>query len=121
MSNRFTRILLVGAAAVLLHVGPVAACVCTDAPAPSMPCCPDEPEGKGHGDHGYPATEGYSACELVAVDVAGASKQELPAPICIASAPSPLWVHGPPVVRQATQQAPYESPPIYLVTLRLRN
>jgi hypothetical protein len=32
-----------------------------------------------------------------------------------------LWAHGPPVVRPATPRALYESPPIYLVTLRLRN
>lgn len=113
--------LIVGAAAVLLHVGPVAACVCADVPAPSMPCCPDEPQGSGHGDHGLAAADGYSACELVAADVAGTSKQELPTPIYIASAASPLWAHGPPVVRPATPRALYESPPIYLVTLRLRN
>jgi hypothetical protein len=120
MNRHLRGVIILAAAAVLLHAGPVAACVCADAPAPSMPCCPDEPQGSTHGDHGL-AAEGYSACEVAPAAVVGTGKQELPAPIGIASVAPPLWAHGPPDAQPSASPAPYESPPIYLVTLRLRN
>jgi hypothetical protein len=120
MHRRFKGLLIVAATAILLHAGPVAACVCADVPAPSMPCCPDEPQGSGHGDHGL-ATEGYSTCDVAAA-VVGTNKQELPAPIGIAGVVAPgWWTHGPPDVQPPAWSAAYEPPPIYLVTLRLRN
>jgi hypothetical protein len=121
MHRRLKGLLILAAAAVLLHAGPVAACVCADAPAPAMPCCPDEPQGSTHGDHGLATTERYSACEVSAAELLVGSSPELPAPIWIAAEGPPLWTHGPPVAQTAARPAAYESPPIYLVTLRLRN
>jgi len=86
-----------------------------------MPCCPDEPQDAGHSNLGSPHSVD-AACDPAPADVLPASSQDLPAPIAIPSATPPAWLsHGPPAAPALAFQQPFAAPPIYLVTLRLRN
>ena len=106
----------------ILCSGPVAACVCAEEPAPAMPCCPDDPQSLDHSKHGQPNSVIDTACDPMSADLLSAGSQDLPPPIGISSATQPPWsTHGPPSPRILALQQPYDSPPIYLVTLRLRN
>jgi hypothetical protein len=83
-----------------------------------MPCCPDEPLDSGFGSLGsFVATCAPEPAELLP-----ARSQELPAPIAISSgAPPPYQTHAPPRTPPLAAPPPDFGPPIYLVTLRLRN
>ena len=104
----------------VLYSGPVAACVCADDLMPAMPCCPDQPDF-GHSGLGLLDSH-VTACNPAPANLLPAASPELPAAIAISSAAPPGWpTHGPPPILVPADPGPHISPPIYLVTLRLRN
>lgn len=106
----------------VVYSGPVAACVCADEPMPEMPCCPDDPQRADHSDSMHTGFAFDPACEPAPADVLPAGTQDIPAPAAISSGAPPPWLtHGPPAVQIPAFPEPFDSPPIYLVTLRLRN
>ena len=121
MPSRFARALTVLAAMAVLYAGPVAACICVDQPMPEMPCCPGDPQDSEATQ--LPADlASYSDCTFVPADLLPCGPQDLPSPVAISSAIPPEWSpRAPPEPRLRTSPTHYHSPPIYLVTLRLRN
>jgi hypothetical protein len=122
MASRFARTFAVFTAMGLLYAGPVAACICVDEPMPAMPCCPDDPQDSDQTTHASPDLTSYSACTLVPADLLPSGPQDLPSPVAISGTAALEWSpRAPPAVWVPRPQEPHESPPIYLVTLRLRN
>jgi hypothetical protein len=115
MLRRYKAPILVLAALGVLFAGPVAACLCVDEP---MPCCPDEPEPAQHPNDAC-ATHVAAPCEATPPETLLPSAPDSPQP---AASVAPAWYeHAPPVTAAPPTPEPYASPPIYLVTLRLRN
>ena len=123
MIKRFGQAIVLLLAMSILYSGPVAACVCADeAPAPAMPCCPDDPQSSDHTNLAHPGFAFDAACEPAAADLLPAGSQDIPAPVVISSGAPPAWLtHGPPAAPVLVFPEPFDTPPIYLVTLRLRN
>lgn len=122
MTGRFARVLTVLAAMGILYSGPVAACICIDEPMPEMPCCPDDPQDSDRATHLPADLASYSNCAFVPSDLLPSGAQDLPSPVAISSAVPPEWSpRAPPEPWVRRSLADYPSPPIYLVTLRLRN
>jgi hypothetical protein len=106
----------------LLYAGPVAACICVDEPMPEMPCCPDDGQDENQTIPLPADIASYSSCAFVPADLLPSSSPDLPAPVAIAFAPLPEWSsHVPPSALIPSPPERHDSPPIYLVTLRLRN
>lgn len=120
MLTRFTRALILLAAAGAVYAGPVAACLCVAEPMEAMPCCPDDAQQQDHSNCAQPDSELNAACDPVPADILSAGTQDLSPPIAIFGALAPWSVHGPPVSAIATSPPPHNFPPIYLITLRLR-
>jgi hypothetical protein len=120
MLTRFSRILILLAAAGVAYAGPLAACVCVAAPIDAMPCCPDAAEQLDQSDCIQPDSELNAACEPAPADLLPAGTLDLSPPIAISAALPPWAVHGPPDSSTAISRPPPEFPPIYLITLRLR-
>src|SRR5262245_31224538 len=120
--HRLGRALVLLLAFAILYSGPVAACVCAGDPSmPAMPCCPDQAQHAGQHDLGLPPSLGAS-CAPAAVSLLPASVQDVPPPAAIAAvAPEPWRTRGPPPLPSIAPRSPLGAPPIYLVTLRLRN
>jgi hypothetical protein len=113
--------LVIVVVAAILHAGPVAACVCADQMPPDMPCCPDQPQDTGHSNVGLPHSMNV-VCSPVSADLVPAGTQDLPAPLALPTSIPPAWMtHGPPLLALRAPPVPHDTPPIYLVTLRLRN
>jgi hypothetical protein len=120
MFARFSRVLVLLAAAGVVYAGPVAACLCAAEPVRQMPCCPDDAQQQDQSDCRQPDSQANAVCDPVPVDLLAAGTLDLSPPIAI-SAALPSWsVHGPPRAALATFPPPHDSPPIYLITLRLR-
>ena len=121
MLGRFSRILLLVAAAGVAYAGPVAACVCAAAAFMSeMPCCPDEAQPPDQSKCAQPDAELRAACDPVPADGLAAGTHDVFPPIALSAAPLPQLVHGPPRSALAAPLASHQSPPLYLTTLRLR-
>ena len=120
MLTRFSRVLVLLAAAGVVYAGPLAACVCVAERMDEMPCCPDDAEQQDHSNCTQPDSEVNAACDTVPADLLPAGTQDLSPPIAISAALPPWSVHGPPVSSIATSLPPHDSAPIYLITLRLR-
>ncbi|HEX5059408.1 MAG TPA: hypothetical protein VFV99_08620, partial [Kofleriaceae bacterium] len=120
MISRLSRVLILLAAAGVAYAGPVAACLCVDGPADEMPCCPDDVQQQDHSNCPQPDSEVAVACDTVPADLLPAGTQDLSPPVAISAALPPWAVHGPPVWSITTSPPHHHSPPIYLVTLRLR-
>jgi hypothetical protein len=120
--QRFGRAFVFLLAFAILYSGPVAACVCAgDQSMPTMPCCPDQAHHAGQHDLGVPPSL-VASCGPVAVGLLPASIQDAPAPVAIvATSPEPWRTRGPPPLPTVRPRTPLGAPPIYLVTLRLRN
>jgi len=117
----FGRILVLTLAFGILYSGPVAACVCADTIMPAMPCCPDAPQDSGVANVGLPVAF-VSACDPAPADLLPSGSLELPAPSAISTVAPPPWQTHPPSAAVAPKlPEPRSDPPIYLVTLRLRN
>lgn len=118
MLRRYAAPTLVLAMLGALFAGPAAACLCADEPMPAMPCCPDEPE-PSHQPKDACATQVAATCEAMGVDALLPSTPDSPQPATgIATA---RYEHTPSLSPAVPIPEPYASPPIYLVTLRLRN
>jgi hypothetical protein len=120
MLARFSRILILLAVAAVVYAGPVAACVCAAELAPEMSCCPDDAQQQDRSDCMQSDSAASAVCDPVPADLLAAGMPDLSPPIAIAAAPPPWSVHGPPPAALATSPPPHDSPPVYLVTLRLR-
>ena len=120
MLTRFSRVLVLLAAAGVAYAGPVAACVCVAEPMEEMPCCPDDAEQQNHSDCSQLGFEANAACDTVPAELLPAGTQDLSPPVAISAVLPPWSVHGPPVPSIATSLPPHDSAPIYLITLRLR-
>jgi len=119
--SRLARTLVIVVVAAILHAGPVAACVCADQMPPEMPCCPDQPQDTGHFNAGLPHSLD-ATCSPVATELLSVGTQDLPAPLALPTSIPGAWMtHGPPPLALRPPPAPHNTPPIYLVTLRLRN
>jgi len=117
MMRRLANSMLLLTALGVLCSGPVAACVCADEPMPSMPCCPDDPEPM-HPSHGGFGAQIAAACDPLPADILAPSMPELPQ---LAAVAAPLWItHAPASLPYAAAPEPNASPPLYLLTLRLR-
>ena len=122
MFSRFRRTFAICTAVGVLCAGPIAACICVDEPMPAMPCCPDEPQDSKQTTHAPADLASYSDCAVVPADLLPPGPQDFPSPIAISSAAAPEWLpRAPPAVWLPRSREPYVSPPIYLVTQRLRN
>jgi hypothetical protein len=122
MPSRFARVLTVLATMAVLYTGPVAACICVDEPMPEMPCCPDDPQDSDQATQMPADLASYSDCTFVPADLLPSGPQDLPPPVAISSAvPPEWWPRAPPEPWVRRSPTRYPSPPIYLVTLRLRN
>jgi hypothetical protein len=122
MPSRFARALTVLAAMAVLYAGPIAACICVDEPMPAMPCCPDDLQDSDQATQLPADLASYSDCTFVPADLLPSGPQDLPSPIAISSAIPPEWSpRAPPEPRIHRSPTHCYSPPIYLVTLRLRN
>jgi hypothetical protein len=120
--SRFTRMLTVLAAMAVLYAGPVAACICVDEPMPAMPCCPDDLQDSDQARQLPADLASYADCTLVPADLLPSGPQDLPPSVAISSAVPPEWSpRAPPEPRVRRAPTHYQSLPIYLVTLRLRN
>ena len=119
--SRLARTLVIVVVAAILHAGPVAACVCADQMPPDMPCCPDQPQDARHFNAGLPNSMDV-ACSPVAAELLQSGTQDLPAPAALPTSIRRAWItHGPPPLALRPPAVPHDTPPIYLVTLRLRN
>jgi hypothetical protein len=117
-SGRATFVLI---ALGILCSGPVAACVCPDEPVHAMPCCPDDVGSPDQSRHDQPDSMSAADCAPQSADLLVVGSQDVPPPVGISGgAPPPRLTHDPPPTRVLAVQQPYDSPPIYLVTLRLR-
>jgi hypothetical protein len=107
----------------LFVVGPVAACICIDGPMAmaDMPCCPDGPmDGSDFDTPGPFFTD--VACDFVPGNPIPASPTDLPAALVGASHfPAPVNARAPPPVLAPPERYSDSSPPIYLITLRIRD
>ena len=122
MPSRFARALTVLAAIAVLYAGPIAACICVDQPMPELPCCPDDPRDSDQAAQLPADLASYSGCTFVPADLLPSGPQDLPSPVAISSAIPPEWSpRTPPEPRVRRSPTHYHFPPIYLVTLRLRN
>jgi hypothetical protein len=120
MLRRLEQAILVVAALGILYSGPLAACVCADPPPASMPCCADDPQPSAHADH-HSQPDVQAACDPLAADALPPSSPDFPQTLALWN-DVPLWLASdPPARAQQVELPPYASPPIYLVTLRLRN
>lgn len=120
MLMRFARTLILLAVAGVAYAGPLAACVCAAEPMDEMPCCPDDAQQHGQSPCTQP-NEMNAPCDAVPADLLAAGSQDLSPPIAISAAlPSSWLAHGPPLTSIATTPPPHDSPPIYLITGRLR-
>ena len=117
---RSFRWLIALAALCVAYAGPVAACVCAKGAPMDMPCCPDQ-----HADQSncqQPDSHAAAVCEPAAAQVLSSVSFDVYVPAANFAVASPLWsVHGPPLLPTPHPQSVHDSPPIYLVTLRLRN
>ena len=121
MISRLSRLLILFAAAGVAYAGPVAACVCFAEPMEEMPCCPDDARQQDHSNCAQPDSAVNAACDPVPADLlSAAGTQDLSPPVAISAALPPWSVRGPPASSSATSPPPHDSPPIYLITLRLR-
>jgi hypothetical protein len=118
--SRISRLLVALAAFCVLYAGPVAACVCAMDSMPEMPCCPDQ--GPDVSDCAQPDAQVGSACDPLSADaLTSASFDFVGLPAWVA-APIRLWsTNGPPRVPIPDRHLIRHDPPLYLVTLRLRN
>jgi hypothetical protein len=86
-----------------------------------MPCCPDQ----HHSDQsncGQPDLHEATVCDPVPAHTLSSVSHDIFFPVANFAAAMPLWsAHGPPLVPIPPQQLIEGRPPIYLVTLRLRN
>ena len=122
MPRRFARVLTVLAAMAVLYAGPVAACICVDQPMPEMPCCPDDRQDSDQATQLPANLASSSDCTFVPADLLPSGPQDLPSPVAISSVIPPEWsLRAPPEPWVHRSPPRYHSPPIYLVTLRLRN
>jgi hypothetical protein len=120
MLRRFASPILVLGALGILFSGPVAACVCADEPVAPMPCCPEDGGSAGHADHGV-LPDVDRACDPQSADALRPGSPDLPQPVVFANE-LPFWhTSDAPAQPPLVEPAPYNSPPIYLLTLRLRN
>lgn len=121
MLRRFGRIVVTCVVMGLLYTGPVAACICVGEPMPDMRCCPDEPQGQDQTTPKPTNLASHTSCAFVPADLLPSSSPDLPTPIAITFAPLPEWSpRAPPSAWSPASPEPHDSPPIYLVTLRLR-
>jgi hypothetical protein len=106
----------------LFVAGPVAACLCTDWAMADMSCCPDGAMGGGDYDTPDPVSS-EPACEFVPGNPIPASSPDLPVALLGASTfPVPAAARAPPLIIPAHHEQRYDSsPPIYLLTLRIRD
>jgi hypothetical protein len=118
--HRLFRTVLVLLTFGILCSGPVVACVCADSGTPRMPCCPHQPVPDGHAMPALPVN--VNMCAPVLVDAPQATSLEVPMPLAVADTFTAAW---PPPKRPPTVDPPDPDPligpPIYLITLRLRN
>ena len=114
------RWLVAFAALCVAYAGPVAACVCAKGTPMEMPCCPDQ-----HADQSnrqQPDSQAAAACDPAPAHVVSSVALDVSVPVANFAAASPLWsAHGPPLAPMPHRPSVHDSPPIYLVTLRLRN
>lgn len=120
MFRRFARTFAVCAAMGLLYAGPVVACICVDEPMPAMPCCPDGPHDSDRTTQVPANVASYADCTLVPADPLPSGPQDLPSPVAIPIATPTVWSDPGPPARLLRSSEPHESPPVYLVTQRLR-
>ena len=120
MISRLSRLLILLAAAGVAYAGPVAACLCVAEPMDEMPCCPDDAQQQDHSNCAQPDSAVSAACDPVPTDLLPVGTQDLSPPIAISAALPPRSVRGPPASSIATPPPHHDSPPIYLLTLRLR-
>ena len=120
MLRRLQPVILLAAALGIVYAGPVAACVCADGPVTAMPCCPDDAQPPGDANHHAPA-EVDIACDPLSAEALLPSVPDIPQTVAVSSE-LPPWLTVDPPERAAPAYLPrYGGPPIYLVTLRLRN
>src|SRR5882672_1507657 len=103
-----------------MYAGPVAACVGCAHAATEMPCCPDQ--APDHSNCALPDSQAGTVCDPVPAQLLAGGSFDLSVPVAISNAVVPLWsaARAPPVPIPIRRLANH-SPPIYLVTLRLRN
>jgi len=119
MLTRFSRALILLAAAGVAYAGPVAACLCVTEAMEQMPCCPDDARQQDQAPCAQPDSAAAVACDPVPTDLL-ATVQDLSPPVAISAGLVLPSVHGPPASSLASSPPPHDSPPIYLTTLRLR-
>lgn len=101
--------------------GPVAACVCAKGAPMDMPCCPDQ-HGSNQSNCDQPDFHGAGVCNPMPAHGVSSVSFDVCFAVANFAAASPLWsARGPPLVPIPHRQSVYDYPPIYLVTLRLRN
>ena len=120
MSRRLVSPILVLAALGILCAGPVAACVCADEPVMPMPCCPEDAGSSGHADH-HAQPDVDQPCDPPAADALLPGSPDFPQPVAFANELPPWHTSDLPAQAPLVEPAPYDSPPIYLLTLRFRN
>lgn len=120
MLTRFTRVLILLAAAGVTYAGPLAACLCAVAATQQMPCCPDDAQQLDQSVCMQPDSAASVTCDPVATDLLSTGTYDLAPPIAFAATQLPSFVHDPPTPSIAIAPPPHASPPIYLTTLRLR-
>jgi hypothetical protein len=108
-------------AAGLLVAGPVAACICVDTQMAEMPCCPDGSMGDESPMSDFDAQAVDPACQPVSASPLPAGPKDLPAALPFVTLSYPDFApRAPPACLGPHDRAADTSPPIYLVTLRLR-
>lgn len=109
-------------AAGLLVAGPVAACICVDTQMTEMPCCPDASLGDESPMPDFDAQAADPTCQPVSASSLPAGPKDLPAaapPFTTLAYPD-YAPRAPPAYLHPDARATDTSPPIYLITLRLR-
>jgi hypothetical protein len=108
-------------AAWLLVAGPVAACICVDTQMAEMPCCPDSSMSDESPMPDFDAPAADLTCQPVSASPLPASPNDLPAALPFVTLSYPDFApRAPPAYLRPVYRAADTSPPIYLVTLRLR-
>jgi hypothetical protein len=121
MRSRLHRTLVAFMMLGILCTGPVAACICADAPMPPMPCCPDD-AGSGHDHHALGAAADDAGCAATSIEQASGAKYDgMPLMAAVSHAAPIATLPRPIRLSSAPRLKPHPSPPIYLVTLRLRH
>jgi len=106
----------------LVVAGPVAACICVDDNMAEMPCCPDGSMGDESPMTDFDAQAADMACQLVPASPLPSSPHDLPeAPLVVDLAYPDFAPRAPPTCLRPDYRGATTSPPIYLVTLRLRD